>query len=144
MFCLQRINCETLYVGYEGESKPSPTVVWTSAQNGKVIYDYQLPNRPRTRTYETTTAQFEPPTNCTITDNENQPIKFKEGQNVLPDPDPTSPVPCIETPMLRNQVGGFVDVDGSFTFDNLRPGLYAIEIEIENDLEGTKPGKLKG
>jgi hypothetical protein len=41
--------------------------------------------------------------------------------------------------MLRNQVGGFAKVDGTFQFDDLAPGLYAIAIDIPTDLRGTQP-----
>jgi hypothetical protein len=60
---------------------------------------------------------------------------FGQGQSVLPDPAPEGApgVPCHETPLLRNQVGGFADPDGNFKFENLKPGYYALQIEIPTE-----------
>jgi hypothetical protein len=140
------LECTRFYIGKEGETKPLPFVVWTSCkaqtgditvEPGQVVFNFSEPTFP-TKVAEAITAEFQAPVNCMITDNLGKQINFTEGQNVLPDPTPDG-VPCIESPLLRNQVGGFTEVDGTFKFENLEPGLYAIAIEIPMDLKGTKP-----
>jgi hypothetical protein len=139
------LTCTRFWVGGEGESKPHPVVMWTSLDSsnggilvepGQLVFDFANKTYPRTLQDRTETAQFVPPINCNITDSEGTVLKYGVGQSVLPDPTAAG-VPCIETPLLRNQVGGFSKVDGSFQFDDLAPGYYAIQIEIPKDKRGT-------
>lgn len=110
------------YVGSEGETKPHPVMFWAADDDddddnyddGQVVFDEVEE--------ATTSSEFERPTNCLITDQNNTPLTFPDKQEVLPNPDPDNPKPCIETPLLRNQVGGFVMADGSFKFSTLDPG----------------------
>jgi hypothetical protein len=143
----QDLRCSRFYIGQEGHSKPSPVVVWTSTdektgtivvKEGQIAFDFNKKESPETLVAQVVTAEFKSPTNCVITDQDGNPIHFNAGQNVLPDPTPEG-TPCVETPMLRNQVGGFAKVDGTFQFDDLEPGLYAIAIDIPMDLEGSQP-----
>jgi hypothetical protein len=140
--------CEKFWVGGEADSKPRPVLMWTSKdeQNGKLkvgegqlIFDVAHKTDPdkysTPRVGTTYTAQYKQPKGCKITDENNGPITFGSGQSVLPDGDD---VPCIETPLLRNQVGGFGMTDGSFQFDNLKPGYYAVHIEVPMNMRGDK------
>ena len=141
------LKCSRYYVGYEGDSKPFPITIWESTDArvgdisvgiGQVAFDFAQKTSPRTLVRTDVTAEFESPKNCLIRDKDGNPILFGHGQNALPDPTAEG-TPCIETPMLRNQVGGFTKTDGHFQFDNLEPGLYAMAIDIPMDLSGEKP-----
>jgi hypothetical protein len=127
----QSLICTRFWVGDEGESKPHPVTMWTLTDTGQLFLGFsQNPKEERE------TAQFEPPTNCKITGSTGTVLSYGAGQSVLPEGED---VPCIETPLLRNQVGGFSKVDGMFQFDDVAEGYYAIQVEIPMDKHGTKP-----
>jgi len=113
------LTCSRFWVGAEGESKPHPVVFWTTA-TGQLDYDLKGEKT-------VTTSEFQPPKDCKITDKDGNVIPFGPGQSVLPD---RAGVTCVETPLLRNQVGGFSETDGSFKFPDLAPGYVHRSLEI--------------
>lgn len=133
------MKCEKFWIGTEESTKPEPVMMWTHKTDfqdykaGQIVYDRKnnAPNQT------TTSAQFQTPTNCKITDQHNNQLLHLVHQGVLPEPSGQD-VPCIETPLLRNQVGGFTQVDGTFKFTDLEPGLYVIQMEVPKDIRGHK------
>ena len=131
----ESMKCTRFWAGAEGETKPRPIVLWAHNITGELDLT-QDKSKP---VLNTTTAEYERPKGCKITDHEGNAIPFgncSKCQQVLPDGDQVS---CIETPLLRNQIGNFAKTDGSFQFDNLQPGYYAIQMIIPMDLSGTNP-----
>jgi hypothetical protein len=124
---------------YDNGMRPRPELLlW---DEGKLVPFQDAGGHLSTQT--TPTEEFESPVNCYVKDEKGGTLKFPGQQQVVPNPnldgDDGVDTPCIETPLLGNQVGGWTTVAGMFHFDDLEPGLYAIQVESPMDGNGTKP-----
>jgi hypothetical protein len=126
--------CTRYWVGAEGKTKPSPIVLYADSVTGELDLNDTVSGMPEPN-MTTFTAEYDVPKGCKIIDEKGNHIPFGDGQRVLPDGDQMK---CIETPLLRNQVGSFAQTDGTYQFHNLEPGFYAVKVIIPIDKSGTK------
>ena len=144
-----QLKCERFWVQnstYDMGMRPQAELLFTAANDfqgakrGQVLPENGQGNIRKE--WNTTTEEFDPPVNCRIKDDKGNTISYPDDQQVLPNPSDPG-VPCIETPLLGNQVGGWTPVAGMFHFDNLEPGLYAIQVEIPLDKVGKPAYKIR-